>query len=37
MICFAVIMFLVAVATVSGLLCYSARVDMDDDNNEEDK
>ena len=37
MICFVVIMFLVAVATVSGLLCYSARVDMDDDNNKEDK
>mgnify|MGYP006952759392 FL=1 len=36
MICFAVIMLLVAVATVSGLLCYSARVDVDDsdENNE---
>jgi len=33
MICFAVIMLLVALATVSGLLCYSARVDdyEDDD------
>ena len=36
MICFAVIMFMVAVATVSALLCYSARVDDDyeDDNGE---
>ncbi len=38
MICFAVIMLLVAVATVSGLLWYSARVDIDhNDNHNENK
>ncbi len=41
MICFAVIMLLVAVATVSGLLWYSARVDIDpndhDNNDNNDK
>lgn len=36
MICFGVIMLLVAIATVFGLLSYSARVDIDesDDNDE---
>ncbi len=35
MICFAVIMLLVAVATVSGLLWYSSGVDMDDYDDDE--
>ena len=34
MICFAVIMLFVAVAAVSALLCYSARVDIDENNDD---